>query len=741
MKKRIITISLFILLGFTSIFVYIKEALASEQKQVIPPVSYEQGQGVTVSGKVVDEYKDSGLIPACNESGEWGYVNENGEEVVPYQYTEAFGFWENGLAKVRSGEKYGLINELGVVLAQTVYDEMGDFGANGLILVRQGRRYNFLNSFGMCEFETVGEFTEDGVAPAKRDGKYYFIDKRGNRVNDRTYDSVSVMDKGKMYEVRCGAKFGAVNGKGEEVIPAVYDGMYPTVYYAGIGTLPAAYDSIVSKDVYAYIIWNGALYGVADENGKMLCEVKYKNIKGINKEKQIIIVQNENDVWEYRNLDNELIKELKYDHVELRYGVIVSEKGKSTIFNNVSLNTVVEHNFEWSLAYDDFFIFQQDDKYGVMDYEKKLIAEPIYDKLQYAEDGEYFMVTYNGKYGCYTKDMQEIIPCQFEEAYLFGEDGLTIAGINGKQCVINKKGQIVIAPIYNALGGIIGHEYIKALKGEKWGLLNKKGDICLDFIYDEIVQLSVSGGAEYIRVIDDEKGSGLFNKNLEMLLPVKYKEIGYSEEYECIYAVDQNDIRHYFDKSGKELFPVYYGASKLSDDGLVSVNSGEGFTIYDIGGDAVRYFEYKNVGCFYNGLARVEDWDGSVGFMNENGEKVTEFEFSDAWDFSEDGLAAVCKNGKWGFIDEAGNNVAECIYDEVWDFDDGRAAVCRNGKWGYIDVLGNEVIPLEYDSVGPFVAGDNWLGTPVNAIVTIGSGEDEQSYMINYAGEIVREIE
>lgn len=237
-------------------------------------------------------------------------------------------------------------------------------------------------------------------------------------------------------------------------------------------------------------------------------------------------------------------------------------------------------------------------------------------------------------------------------------------------------------------------------------------------------------GEEYIQVWDYDKGCGLFNKNLEMLLPVEYKEIEHSEEYECIYAVDQYNVRHYFDKNGKELFPVDYYTGELSDDGLIAVASEKGSLIYDAYGTLVDSLAYTVWGEFSHGLIIAYNEKGMVGYLDENGDVAIDFQFEEAEAFSEDGIAAVRKDGKWGFIDEAGRAVAECMYDDVGKFSQGRAAVCREGKWGFIDCLGEEIIPLQFESVEDF--------SFTEAIVTVSGANEEDRNVINYVGEIIR---
>lgn len=672
----------------------------------------------------------SNLIPAKNEENLWGYVNKDGEEVISYQYEEADPFFSNGVAKVKQVDYgYGLINEDGVGLLENNYDEIGTYTENGLVLVKQGKRNNFVDSFGKKQYEVVGEFSDHGIAPAKQNGKYFFVDKQGNAINDNIYDSVLALEDGKLYKVRCGTKYGAVNGEGREVIPTAYDGMYPTSKDSG-GIMPRL-DIKYWEPIYAYIIWNGNLYGAADSDGNILCDTRYKTITGINIENQIITAEREEGVWEVIDLNDEAIKEFQAESIYTAGDYILVNSGTKKQFYDENGNCCFETDLIFRLLSEKLLsenrlIFIENNKYGVIDFEKNIIAEPIYDSLSYMEDGEYFIVEQNGKFGYYTKNMEEKIPCQFDWADPFYGEYASVR-MDEKWGLINKDGQVVLPLVYDKISGASNdwEGYIAAAKDERWFLIDKTGNQYMDLQFDSIIINSYSGKG-LISIWDYDAGVGMINEDLEMVLPIKYATIQYSEKHDCICAKDWNDVTHYFDTDGNELMPIYYGASDISEDGLISVNNGEGFTLYNTEGTAIRYFVYKNVGCFHNGLARVENWDGLIGFMNEEGENITEFEFNDARDFSKDGLAAVCKNGKWGFVDETGKLIKECIYDEVQDFSEGRAAVCIDKKWGYIDCQGKEVIPLKFAQADHFSYSEVLVSDIYN---------EEGGYRINYIGE------
>lgn len=87
-------------------------------------------------------------------SGKYGYCDENGKIVIPFQYQKAKNF-SDGLACVCVDGKYGYINP------------------NGNIVI-------------MPMFEDAGSFV-DGIAWVKNGGAYYYIDKTGKLINDEKY--------------------------------------------------------------------------------------------------------------------------------------------------------------------------------------------------------------------------------------------------------------------------------------------------------------------------------------------------------------------------------------------------------------------------------------------------------------------------------------------------------------------------------------------------------------------------
>jgi hypothetical protein len=200
--------------------------------------------------------------------GAWGYINNQGEEVVPLQYDEA-GYFSEGLALVKKNSKYGFINTKGEEVIPLIYDNAYDF--------------------------------TDGLAQVSIGDKSGYIDKTGKEVVKIKYDEVSGFSMG-FASVKLKNKWGFVNTRGEVAIPIQYDdsksggnywffespfsaavmkGKYITINTYGENLSKLGEISSLIKTTngcYAFSIkFNGRdRYGYFDKKGKLLLNPNYE---------------------------------------------------------------------------------------------------------------------------------------------------------------------------------------------------------------------------------------------------------------------------------------------------------------------------------------------------------------------------------------------------------------------------------------------------------------------------------
>lgn len=150
-----------------------------------------------------------------------------------------------------------------------------------------------------------------------------------------------------------------------------------------------------------------------------------------------------------------------------------------------------------------------------------------------------------------------------------------------------------------------------------------------------------------------------------------------------------------------------------------------------------------------NGLARVGirngvDEEGEptylYGYLNVKGEEIVPCEYENIGILSESGMIVVRKDGKEGLLDENGEEIIKCKYEYIWhEIAEGKLIiVSQNDKYGCIDEKGNEIVPCIY--------GDIWeVETEMdNDEVLIGvkegdsiASEDGKYGLINERGEVV----
>ena len=109
-----------------------------------------------------------------------------------------------------------------------------------------------------------------------------------------------------------------------------------------------------------------------------------------------------------------------------------------------------------------------------------------------------------------------------------------------------------------------------------------------------------------------------------------------------------------------------------------------------------RFFE--SVSLWSEGLIAVKN-NGKWGYMNREGEIVIDFQFEDAFRFS-NGLAAVSLNlPLYGLIDREGNWVAEPVYERFFFPFSNLIGAQRNGRIGFLDTEGNVAIDFKFAGI------------------------------------------
>ena len=139
-------------------------------------------------------FNRSKIAPVMNESGQWGFIDQSGKEIIPPQYGKVSNFNGNPpVAVVRKGDAYLLINPANEVIKRL---DIVKFHATGI----------------------------DGNTPVQAANKLWgVINSKGEYIIAPKYEIMGALsDDGKLLFVSRGKRIGAINLKEEAVIPFIY---------------------------------------------------------------------------------------------------------------------------------------------------------------------------------------------------------------------------------------------------------------------------------------------------------------------------------------------------------------------------------------------------------------------------------------------------------------------------------------------------------------------------------------
>ena len=100
----------------------------------------------------------------------WGFINNNGEVIIPCKYDRVEEFCE-GIAKVCYSDKWGLIDTTGQEFVLCTYKTITDFNENGIAIVENSDgKWGVIDKTGkcivLCNYDKISDFREDGYCNA-----------------------------------------------------------------------------------------------------------------------------------------------------------------------------------------------------------------------------------------------------------------------------------------------------------------------------------------------------------------------------------------------------------------------------------------------------------------------------------------------------------------------------------------------------------------------------------------------
>ncbi len=659
--------------------------------QNIIPVRNELNNGYeymeVASNKIVSRltydqafpYKEG--LARVSRNGFWGFINEDGIEIIPCKYIDANDFSE-GFASVSIGTieiteggyiikkdvKYGVIDKKGTKTIAFRFKDIKSFNKQmALAQDLESEKWGWIDELGnwnsLNRYDYAEDFNELGLA--------------------KVGDNKVATDEGNVGTEY--VAFGIINRDEKFVISQQY-------YHLGKfndGTI----DAIKFNNEY-----KAGYSGLLDKNGRIVVPFIYNSVENFNQNLALVT-----------SFQNHL---LKYGFVDKKGQVKIPIKfDYANSFINGMAFMKLNGKFGWINSLGDP-VFQQ-----TFDVAENFINDTIpksgFDQTQVGKS-KFAIVSNNGFWGVISRYGEEVIPIKYDSIAKTTNGFIAIDTISkiyfdtrGKKFktepYVNKRNLngVRIGGISNGLYGDIAS--LNSLQN------SPDRNITLEsFIYG-------SGSLNSFKILSkNEKYFGILNEDSTQFCNYVYDYIkSISERCDLnlgLIGYKKNKLEIIrIGKSGEiQITPTNYSKIEnldYSNDNYVRVSQNEKWGIASIKDGIIREIVkpiYEDVGRFPNSselnlfpVKKNEKW----GFCNEKGMIVIPFKFDKVGTFNGNSCE-VMLNNKWGIINRNGFPLTKFDYDDLTLYNEkGLIGMKKDKKWGLIDIYGNISTPNIFDGL------------------------------------------
>ena len=338
----------------------------------------------------------------------------------------------------------------------------------------------------------------------------------------------------------------------------VLDGNFDTI-------IPFKYDYVEFSNEN-FEVRNNDLSGILDKNQKVIIPIIYKTLNGFSLP----------------------FKGYSYETVDGKFGII-DQKGKfiikdspywlSPISNKVfdakidddhyfvdkNMNKIHDSPFRYSSKgskkYRIFYVYENN-KFlgGIINLKGKIELSAIYDRIDFNEKYQVFIVQKETKYGMLDAKLQTILPFEYDKILSNKNTNRFVVSKNKKHGFVDEKGNVVIDLMYDEAESF-SEGLAAVVKNDKWGFIDENGNTIIDFNFVGTMTGFINGYAKFYKGNRTTTGrytsfkASLINKKGEFVIEPEYEEIEYFFGNKAI--VTKKGYKYLIDiKTKKILFEV-----------------------------------------------------------------------------------------------------------------------------------------------------------------------------------------
>lgn len=297
-----------------------------------------------------------GLVSAENEHLKWGFIDEFGREMIPFEYDEVREFDEYGVAVARKGKEYYMLDTQGMHIGNTAYSFVDTVNCKpGTYIVKKDDKAGIVDSQGKYvlapEYDDLDGF-ESGFARVCIDGKWGFMNEHYEIVIPCKFDKEYWFGIPECTSAAVNKRWGVIDSKGEWIIEPQYD-------------LVIALDSTeyfeAEQDGYHFYI---------DRQNNIVSN-KYEGFSDLDKERPFTL-----------NREEEPAPEREYKYPELRDYTIDNEGSISKVYNEKGEEIFSTQGYIRDFSTDGYALYYTDWwKCGIIDRFGNVVVPPTFNGI------------------------------------------------------------------------------------------------------------------------------------------------------------------------------------------------------------------------------------------------------------------------------------------------------------------------------------------------------------------------
>lgn len=383
-----------------------------------------------------------------------GFIDLKGKIKIPIIYDDVF-YEEKGLIRVSKDNKSGVLDTLNNIILPTKFDNISF--DNDLIIAEIKGIYCLYDFKGkqisVLQFSKISKFTNNKAIVTYKNRSNSIIDNQVNIILKpiKGYSFERVLnDNLFLIKDKLNSKEGIINSKGEFIVKCKYDEIkqvkslfiaksnnkkgfisqtdsivkpfiYDDIYFSYFDDAVAFGDNNLGDN---YIVKKNNLFGVINPNLESdIISILYKNIRTLFDSYYIVLNDKNKNGLFFKNGEKVLNEDYKFYNV-FKNSIYATKNNKQFLINlenekykeiEVFVDEFVKFKDEQEFTKNANQIFKLRGKFGVINYENKIIIPCEYELIENIYLSKQFIAKKNNKFGIINSENKIIVEIEYDE--------------------------------------------------------------------------------------------------------------------------------------------------------------------------------------------------------------------------------------------------------------------------------------------------------------------------------------